>query len=107
MDYAKQSLKLHRQWKGKIQVAATVPVRNKEDLSLAYTPGVDVYKRQMQHTAQEKRPLRRSGLSLSKNPCGSGATAFGGLNRIWRPARQIRKKPCAARVSLHDSLAAL
>lgn len=40
MDYAKESLKLHEQWKGKIEVAATVPVKTKEDLSLAYTPGV-------------------------------------------------------------------
>ncbi|HBN84633.1 MAG TPA: NAD-dependent malic enzyme [Clostridiales bacterium] len=40
MDYRKESLKLHGMWKGKIQVANTVPVNNKEDLSLAYTPGV-------------------------------------------------------------------
>ena len=40
MDYAKESLRLHEQWKGKIEVVATVPVETKEDLSLAYTPGV-------------------------------------------------------------------
>ena len=40
MDYAKESLRLHGQWKGKIEVTATVPVATKEDLSLAYTPGV-------------------------------------------------------------------
>ena len=40
MDYAKESLRLHEQWKGKIEVIATVPVSTKEDLSLAYTPGV-------------------------------------------------------------------
>ncbi|MBR6901575.1 MAG: NAD-dependent malic enzyme [Synergistaceae bacterium] len=40
MDYAKESLRLHEQWKGKIEVIATVPVATKEDLSLAYTPGV-------------------------------------------------------------------
>ena len=40
MDYAKESLRLHGEWKGKIEVVATVPVNNKEDLSLAYTPGV-------------------------------------------------------------------
>lgn len=40
MDYAKESLRLHRQWKGKIEVTATVPAQTKEDLSLAYTPGV-------------------------------------------------------------------
>ena len=40
MDYAKESLRLHNEWKGKIEVIATVPVASKEDLSLAYTPGV-------------------------------------------------------------------
>ena len=40
MDYAKESLRLHGEWKGKIEVISTVPVESKEDLSLAYTPGV-------------------------------------------------------------------
>ena len=40
MDYAKESLRLHGQWKGKIEIRAAVPVETKEDLSLAYTPGV-------------------------------------------------------------------
>ena len=40
MDYAKESLKKHAEWKGKIEVVATVPVETKDDLSLAYTPGV-------------------------------------------------------------------
>lgn len=40
MNYAEESLRLHSKWKGKIQVMATVPVATKEDLSLAYTPGV-------------------------------------------------------------------
>ena len=40
MDYAKESLRLHEEWKGKIEVVATVPVSTKQDLSLAYTPGV-------------------------------------------------------------------
>ena len=40
MDYAKESLKKHAEWKGKIGIVSKVPVANKEDLSLAYTPGV-------------------------------------------------------------------
>lgn len=40
MNYAEESLRLHGEWKGKIEVIATVPVDSKEDLSLAYTPGV-------------------------------------------------------------------
>ena len=40
MDYAKESLRLHGEWKGKIEVVTRVPVENKDDLSRAYTPGV-------------------------------------------------------------------
>ncbi len=40
MNYAEESLRLHGEWKGKIEVVSRVPVKSKEDLSLAYTPGV-------------------------------------------------------------------
>ena len=40
MDYAKESLRLHGEWGGKIEVVCTVPCKTKDDLSLAYTPGV-------------------------------------------------------------------
>ena len=40
MDYAKESLRLHGEWGGKIEVVCTVPCKTKEDLSVAYTPGV-------------------------------------------------------------------
>ena len=40
MDYATESLRLHGEWKGKIEVVSRVPVNNKDQLSLAYTPGV-------------------------------------------------------------------
>lgn len=40
MDYAKESLRLHGEWQGKIEVVSRVPVATKDDLSLAYTPGV-------------------------------------------------------------------
>ena len=40
MDYAKEALKKHAQWGGKIEVVCTVPCQTKEDLALAYTPGV-------------------------------------------------------------------
>ena len=37
MDYAKESLRLHGEWKGKIEMVTRVPVKTKDDLSLAYT----------------------------------------------------------------------
>ena len=35
MDYAKESLRLHEEWKGKIELVATLPVATKDDLSMA------------------------------------------------------------------------
>ena len=40
MDYAAESLKRHKEWKGKIEVVCRAPLENHTDLSLAYTPGV-------------------------------------------------------------------
>ncbi|MDR0485147.1 MAG: NAD-dependent malic enzyme [Elusimicrobiota bacterium] len=40
MDYAKESLKKHYEWRGKLEINAKMSVKNREDLSLAYTPGV-------------------------------------------------------------------
>ena len=43
MDIQQESLKLHKQWKGKIEVVSRVEVKDKTDLSLAYTPGVALF----------------------------------------------------------------
>ena len=40
MDYAQVSLQKHKEWKGKIEVVCRAPLETKDDLSLAYTPGV-------------------------------------------------------------------
>ena len=40
MNYSEEALKKHRQWKGKIEVISRVPLKTRDDLSIAYTPGV-------------------------------------------------------------------
>ena len=40
MDYAKEAARLHKEWNGKIEVVSRVSVSNKDELSIAYTPGV-------------------------------------------------------------------
>ena len=40
MDYAKEALRLHAEWKGKLDVNPKMEINTKDDLSLAYTPGV-------------------------------------------------------------------
>ena len=64
MDYAKESLRLHEQWGGKIEVVATVPVSTKDDLSLAYTPGVAQPCLEIQ-----KDPAKSSTLTRRHNLC--------------------------------------
>ena len=79
MDYAKESLKLHEQWKGKIEVVATVPMKTKEDLSLGYTPGV------AQPCLEIKKDVRRSyDLTRRHNLCAviTDGTAVLGLGDI-------------------------
>ena len=40
MNYMEESLKKHQEWQGKLEIKARTPIENKDDLSLAYTPGV-------------------------------------------------------------------
>src|SRR3989344_6158521 len=40
MDYSKESIKLHKKLKGKLEIRSKMPIKNRRDLSLAYTPGV-------------------------------------------------------------------
>ncbi len=64
MDYAKESLRLHDEWRGKIEVISRVPVKDKEDLSLAYTPGVAE-----PCLAIQKEPDRSYELTRRHNMC--------------------------------------
>ena len=79
MDYAKESLRLHEEWKGKIEVVATVPVATKDDLSLAYTPGVAQPCLEIQ-----KDPLKSYELTRRHNMCAviTDGTAVLGLGDI-------------------------
>ena len=60
MDYAKESLRLHGEWGGKIEVITKVPVSTKEDLSLAYTPGVAQPCLEIQKDVNKSYELTRS-----------------------------------------------
>ncbi len=79
MDYAKESLRLHGEWRGKIRVETAVPVSSKEDLSLAYTPGV------AQPCLEIQKDISKSyDLTLRHNLCAviTDGTAVLGLGDI-------------------------
>ena len=64
MNYAEESLRLHGEWKGKIEVKATVPVSTKDDLSLAYTPGVAQPCLEIQKDVEKSYDLTRRWAAL-------------------------------------------
>ena len=79
MDYAKESLKRHEEWKGKFRVVPIVPLKSREDLSLAYTPGV------AQPCLEIQKDIGKSyDLTLRNNLCAviTDGTAVLGLGDI-------------------------
>ena len=79
MDYAKESLRLHGQWKGKIEVISTVPVASKEDLSLAYTPGVAEPCRAIQQDVNKSYELTRRHNLCAVITDGSAVLGLGNI----------------------------
>ncbi len=79
MDHASKSLRLHQAWGGKIEVKATIPLKTREDLSLAYTPGVAAPCLEIQ-----KDPQRSYDLTRRHNLCAviTDGSAVLGLGNI-------------------------
>ena len=79
MDYAKESLRLHAQWKGKIEVVATVPTNSKDDLSLAYTPGVAQPCLEIQKDINKSYELTRRWNTVAVVTDGSAVLGLGDI----------------------------
>ena len=79
MDYAKESLRLHGEWKGKIEVIATVPANDKESLSLAYTPGVAQPCREIQADYDKSFDLTRRSNLVAVITDGSAVLGLGDI----------------------------
>ena len=80
MDCAKESLRLHEEvWNGKIEVIATVPVNNEEDLSLAYTPGVAQPCLEIQKDVEKSYTLTRRNNLCAVVTDGSAVLGLGNI----------------------------
>ena len=87
MDYAKESLRLHGEWKGKIEVKATVPVGTKDDLSLAYTPGVAQPCLEIQKDIEKSYELTRRWNLCAVITDGSAVLGLGDIGPVCRSWR--------------------
>lgn len=82
MDYAKESLKLHEKWKGKIEVVSTVEVNSEESLSLAYTPGVAQPCLEIQKDKDKSYELTRKHNLCAVITDGSAVLGLGNIGAI-------------------------
>ena len=79
LDYAAESLKLHYQWKGKIEVTARAAVDSKEALSLAYTPGVAQPCLEIQKDISKSYELTRRWNTVAVVTDGSAVLGLGDI----------------------------
>lgn len=78
-NYAEESLKLHYEWKGKLEYISRVPVKDKEDLSLAYTPGVAQPCLEIQKDVNKSYELTRRWNTVAVVTDGSAVLGLGDI----------------------------
>jgi len=82
MNYAEESLKKHYEWKGKIEVAQRVDVKTKEDLSLAYTPGVATPCLEIQKDESKSYELTRRWNTVAVITDGTAVLGLGDIGPV-------------------------
>ena len=64
MDYKELALKKHEKWKGKLSIETKVPITNKEELAIAYTPGVAAPCLEIKKINPQHLPTKEKGTLL-------------------------------------------
>ena len=82
MNYAEESLKKHYEWKGKIEVTQRVEVKDKEDLSLAYTPGVATPCLEIQKDESKSYDLTRRWNTVAVITDGTAVLGLGDIGPV-------------------------
>lgn len=79
MDYAKESLRLHAQWQGKLDIQPKMQITNRDDLSLAYTPGVAAPCLEIQKDPQKSYTLTGRGNTVAVITDGTAVLGLGDI----------------------------
>ena len=82
MNYREESLKCHYEWRGKIEVSSRVPVRNRDDLSLAYTPGVAAPCLEIQKDESKSFELTRRWNTVAVVTDGTAVLGLGDIGAV-------------------------
>ena len=79
MDFAVESLKKHSEWRGKIEIVSRVPIKTKDDLSIAYTPGVAEACLEIQKDTEKSFELTRRSNLVAVITDGSAVLGLGNI----------------------------
>lgn len=99
-DYQQESLELHHQHQGKIATAISVPLENKHDLSLAYTPGVAAVCLAIAADKSQARSLSIKGRTIAVISDGSAVLGLGNIGP--EAALPVMEGKCALFKSFAD-----
>ena len=81
-DVSKQALALHRKVGGKIRIASALPIRNRTDLSLAYTPGVAAVSMHVAKNKNQAREYTMKGRMIAVISDGSAVLGLGNIGAL-------------------------
>ena len=79
MDYAQKALEMHRQWKGKIRISTPCALENRDDLSVAYTPGVAAPCLEIQKDVDKSYEYTRRGNLVAVVTDGTAVLGLGDI----------------------------